>query len=377
MFSIPETFFLYTLLAIVCPMLCVLSDRTNSKWGVYMAYALLILVSMIRFDIGADYENHATMFMNRAQTLNHGVLRLVDYLKPEPLIYLFIFLFKDLDYCYVYVFGVISLISVVLMYKVLDYYKIHTLGILMYIVSFTLFQTWDWARQGMALSFFLFSLRYVEARNPWKYLLCIFLAIISHYSAFLLVPMYWIYRYAPKHRLTSIVICSVLFGMFCLVEVGIFSSLHERLVALIPFYGQIYSKTGYMQNGEGTYHTSTYIVTVLMYIAIIFFTKKEHAGLAVLMGLGAFIYIIAGGNLNFTRVAWYVTSIQIILVPKILLDSEGELYNKMFVRYLYLFLVLFAIFEYVYIKSNFRDVVPYETVFSEEFSRQQFRIRAY
>lgn len=342
-----------------------------------MAYVLLILVSVIRFDIGADYENHATMFMNRAQTLNHGVLRLVDYLKPEPLIYLFIYLFKDLDFCYVYVFGVISLISVVLMYKALDYYKIHTLGILMYIVSFILFQSWDWARQGMALSFFLFSLRYIETHKPWKYLICIFFAIMSHYSAFLLLPMYWIYRYTPQHRLTSVVICSVLFFMFCLVEVGIFNSLHERLVSLIPFYGQIYSKTGYMQNGEGTYHTSTYIVTVAMYIAIIFFSKTEHAGLAMLMGLGAFIYIIAGGNLNFTRMAWYVTSIQVVLVPKILTDCETELYNKMFVRYLYLFMVLFAIFEYVYIKSNFRDVVPYETVFSEEFERQQFRIRAY
>lgn len=377
MFSIPETFFLYTLLAVVCPMLCMFSERTNSKWGVYSAYALLILISVIRFDIGADYENHAMLFTKKAQVLNHGVLTLLDYLKPEPLIYLFIYLFKDLEFCYVYVFGCISAVSIILMYKALDYYKVHTLGILVYIISFTLFQSWDWARQGMALSFFLFSLRYVEKRNPWKYLLCIFLAIISHYSAFLLLPMYLVYRYAPQHRLTSIAICAVLFFFFCLVEVGIFSSLHERLVTLIPFYGQIYSNTGYMQNGAGTYHTSTYIVSVLLYIGIIFFSKKEHAGLACLLGLGAFIYIIAGGNLNFTRMAWYVTSIQIILIPKILADSETETYNKMFVRYLYLFMVMFAIFEYVYIKSNFRDVVPYETVFSEEFDRQQFRIRAY
>ncbi len=377
MFSVPETFFLYTLLAVVCPMLCMFSERTDSKWGVYAAYALLILVSVIRFDIGADYENHATMFLRRAQILNHGTLTLMDYLKPEPLIYLFIYLYKGLDFCYVYVFGTISVVSIVLMYKALDYYKVHTLGILVYIVSFTLFQSWDWARQGMALSFFLFSLRYAEARNPWKYLACIFLAVISHYSAFLLVPMYLVYRYTPRHRHTSMVICAVLFFMFCLVEVGIFSSLHERLVSLIPFYGQIYSKTGYMQNGEGTYHTSTYIMSVLIYIAIIFFSRKEHAGLVALLGLGAFVYIIAGGNLNFTRMAWYATSIQIILIPKILMDSDTVNYNKMFVRYLYLFMVMFAIFEYVYIKSNFRDVVPYETVFSEEFDRQQFRIRAY
>ncbi len=364
---------------LVCPLFSYLTDKTNNRMGVYTAYGILLVVSVFRFDIGADYLNHSEMFADRAMRLNYGfnTLSLIDLLKPEPLIYLMIFITKDLPMSYVYVFALISLGTIYFIYKTFEYYHIHTIGLFVFIVTFAYFQAFDWARQGLAMSMFLYSTRYMEERKFHKYVLFMICAVLCHYSSVILFPFYAFGRFMPKHHLVPIIITGFLLMMLALGVIGVFSSMHDKITRFIPFYGQVYSNSIYTQNGVGTYRTPTYIASMLCFSAVVFMSNPKHSYLSVLLGIGATIYAIAGGNLNFIRMAWPLTTIQIILIPLAFKSENVIEYNKIFTRYIFMFLMMVFIFEWVYIHANFRDVVPYETIFSDEFSRQIFRIRAY
>lgn len=344
-----------------------------------MAYFILLFFSCIRFDIGADYLNHASIFTDKAQLLNYGLgaMTIFDLLKPEPLIYLMIFVTKDFYMSYVYVFAIMSILTLFFMYKAMEYYKIHTIGMMMFIVTFVYFQMWDWSRQGLSLSIFLFSMRYVEQSQFKKYAICILFAVLCHYSSLLLLPFYFIGRFSPNYKYTKNVLACILCVALIAGFAGIFSNLHDRLTSIIPFYGQIYSGSEYTQNGVGTYRTTTYILSMVCYIIVVYFSSLKYIRFTVLLSVGALIYAVAGGNLNFTRMAWPLTSLTLLVVPLTFKDLKVKTYNKMFVRYLYIVLLYVAVFEGVYIRANFRDVVPYETIFSKEFSNQNFRIRAY
>ena len=379
MFTVPATFLLYNLLLLFCPMLSHLSDRTDSRWCRLLAYGLLLFFSVVRFDIGADYLNHSEMFAEKAQLLSYGwgALSVLDLLKPEPLIYLMIFITKDLPMSYVYVFALISVTTIIFLYKAFDYYKAHTIGLFVFVVSYIYFETYDWARQGLAMSIFLYATRFIGERRPMRFFVFMFMSVLCHYSSVILLPFYFLGRYMPQHRLVPVLLAGFLVLMLGAGVAGVFGSMHERITSLIPFYGQLYANTKYTQNGAGTYRTPTYIASMLCFIAVVFMSRPRHAGLAVILTAGAAIYAIAGGNLNFVRMAWPLTAVRLVLIPLAFQTDDVETYNRTFVRYMFLFLLMIFIFEWVYIHSNFRDVVPYETIFSDEFARQIFRIRAY
>jgi len=379
MFSIAETYILYNLLLVVCPLLCYLSDRTDVRWLRYAAYFLLLVVSVVRFDIGADYENHSIIFKEKGQLLQNGfgAMTIIDFLKPEPMIYLMIYLTKDLEMSYVYVFALISLFSILFVYKAFDHYKVHTLGIFMFVVSFVYFQMWDWSRQGLAISIFLYATKYIEQGNFRKYMVLMVFAVLSHFSSVVLIPFYFAGKWSPTHKNTPFFLALFLLFSIAAGVIGIFSNLHDRITSMIPFYSQLYAGSEYTQNGVGTYRSTTYILSMLTFCAVVFLSSEKHMRLTSLLALGALIYAVAGGNLNFIRMAWPLTSLVMIIVPLSFRDVDIETYNKRYVRYLYILLLYVAVFEGVYIKANFRDVVPYETIFSKEFDQQSFRIRAY
>jgi hypothetical protein len=49
-------------------------------------------------------------------------------------------------------------------------------------------------RQHLACAIFMFSLPYIERRKFWSFLLILLIAISFHYSALILLPIYWIYN---------------------------------------------------------------------------------------------------------------------------------------------------------------------------------------
>ncbi len=371
MFTTAQTFILYNLLALGCPLLCFLSERKQSKWGIYIAYGILLFFTVFRYDIGDDYVRYASMF-NHAAARDFATLTVLDFLSEEPLVYVFSFLFQWSDYPFAWCMGVYAILTLFLYYKAFEYYKCHTIGTFLLCVTYVLFQAWDGVRQNLSIAVFFYCTRYIQERRFIPFLIGVVVGMLSHYSMFMVLPFYFLNRI----KLLPVYVTLIVFGVFALAEVGILANALTKLVEHVPYYGQIYANTKYMQNGEGSYHSSTYILTMLFYMAVLYMSKREHSLYANILAVGAIIYAIAGGNFNIMRISWYFTPALMILIPKILNDAGSiNEYNKTFVRYIFLFLVLMALFEGVYLYANFRNVIPYETIFADEFQHHVFRPR--
>jgi hypothetical protein len=74
------------------------------------------------------------------------------------------------------------------------------LSLYLYFCTVALLGDMTIVRQMIAVSIFIFSLKFIVNKNLYKYLLCCFVAIMFHYSAIILVPVYWLSQYFSKAR---------------------------------------------------------------------------------------------------------------------------------------------------------------------------------
>ena len=370
MFSITATYFLYNSILFVCPLLCHLADKRNKRFLRFLAYFILIFVASIRFDIGADYENYYFSIEKIADLISYSDVSLEDCIRTEPALYLFTYLFSWISEPSIYVIGLYAIISLFLYYKIFDYYDIHTLGIITLILSFVYFQTWDWMRQGLALAICIYSTKYINENSLWKFLLCILCATLTHYSALLMLIWYPL-RNVNLH--TKIYGISIILIMV-LGIMGLFKGLSSFFYDIIPHYSDIYYGSDHMQGGGNTYTSPTYILVMLCYSMILFICPQKYSFEATLLFIGVAIYGVSGGNLNMDRMAWYFTTIQVILLPQIYKYYIGT--SRQFILSTIL-IVYFIIFNFVYIYGGFRGCTPYETIYSTEYQELYFRERDY
>ena len=75
-------------------------------------------------------------------------------------------------------------------------------------------------RQGLALNIFLFALQYIRSRQPVKYMFCILMAILMHWSAIILVPVYFIVDRDYSSKLVTILFLSFVFLFLFKVSLG-------------------------------------------------------------------------------------------------------------------------------------------------------------
>ena len=91
------------------------------------------------------------------------------------------------------VFFIMSFFTSLLLYKGLKtYMKFDTISLLVYFSLLFFILDMSGIRQGLALSIFFYSIRYIYERKFVKYLLLILFAASFHWSAYFLIPIYFI-----------------------------------------------------------------------------------------------------------------------------------------------------------------------------------------
>ena len=63
----------YNIIMILCMFICFLSQKKHTKNRVVFAYLILIFISVIRFDIGNDYEGYWHIFYDSSRAYYSGV----------------------------------------------------------------------------------------------------------------------------------------------------------------------------------------------------------------------------------------------------------------------------------------------------------------
>lgn len=374
-----STFVFYIVIFSIILLLAKKGEMKNNR-QIFCAYLLLLLVSGLRFDIGNDYAS----YWSYAEMLSDVFLQrnsLVDVYNWADgrfewgfcaLVCLFSWTSNPFVWCNL----VYSVIVVCTFYYVFKKYNCHYYGLLILIVCEFLFMSWDWIRQSAALCLILMALIFTQEKKPYKFLLFVVLAYLFHQSAIFLLIAYPL-RYVRINK-------RILFVALGLSLILFWTGLLDSALGNVDIYFSLvegYEKYDASNLALAQHLTFSTRVRTTLFVAIgcliILLIDEEYTFYKNMIAVGLVIYMIGGNSLIFNRIAWYFL---IIMFPCFGLAMKGIYGKNLKIRkfLIYAILAQSLVFSYdIITNTNVRGCVPYESVFSEDFKNQQFRIRSY
>jgi len=367
-----STLIFYTTFIFICTIAIGWSKWHNTKIGIYWAYAALALLSILRYDIGNDYDSYVSgiNYLSRFTSINWP---LFVTLRVEPFFLLLVHLFKNFAFSYLWIYGIYSILEVFILYKIFSFYNIHNYAFLIIFINGLLFFCWDGLRQGLAFVIFLYAIRYIKEHNFKKYLILIFLAATTHFSALILIPFYYFSQITPK-RLVYII---VILGLAFFASGSLFQKIFNSILEYAPaWYATNAYSHAYVQITSEMYRLRI-IFYSLFWCSIIYYLPDTEKIFINFIFFGAVIFIIASGALNLMRISYYfifTTTISLPLVLKYLNINVSDLKSKIrqvVIKVVLVGVILFFIHD-VITDSGTRGCVPYKSIFSIDFQMQKF-----
>lgn len=280
-------------------------------------FVILFLASALRFGIGNDYRQYTQTaheaFVGGYVVTEGGFNWLVRIL----------YTLAGGEY-YELVFAVFAFATIVIFLKVfyeqsedfaLSFFLFMTLGLY--------FQTYNTVRYYLALAMALYAIRYVLHRDFLKFVCWILLAALFHKSVLLTIPVYWAASFVWK-RWT--VIAGVMLSACCFLGKDIILKL---ALMLYPSY----RNTVFLEGG-------TSVVSILRGLLILglylwYRRRYEKAGqdrkltfYAQLNLLSVVVCVFFSFLPVVTRIAYYFSATQLLLVPRLIHGIEEEKMRK-------------------------------------------------
>ena len=296
-----------------------LRTRRNVLKRLYLVgiFVILFLCSALRFGIGNDYRQY-TQTAHEAYVGGYVVTEIG-----------FNWLVKGLytlaggEY-YELVFAVFALLTLYIFLKAfyeqsedfaITYFLFMALG--MY------FQTYNTVRYYLALAIALYALRYVVNKDFIKFVFLILLAALFHKSVLLVIPVYWIASYAWKKWM---ILVGLLLSVGCLFGKGIILK-----IALILYPS--YENTIYLEGGTSPISILRGVLVLVLYLWYRkrYQQKQEDRELLCYAQLNL-LSVVACVFFFFlpviTRIAYYFSVVQLLMIPRIICGIEEEKIRK-------------------------------------------------
>lgn len=157
-------------------------------YGSYIGITIIILVSILRFDVGWDYPGYYetvypsldTYAIDRFEPFNKIICQLVSYTKWPPLLFI-----------------IYGLITYILVFSTLRKYTDNLFLATLTYLAFFYTTSLGPIRQGVALAIVLYAYRYLVTKAYLKYIGAVVIAGMFHYTAFvcILIPVIFYFRF--------------------------------------------------------------------------------------------------------------------------------------------------------------------------------------
>lgn len=339
----------------------------------YLGILILILLSVLRFDIGNDYENYyltinrITQYFTRYNFDLKGVYLISEEYGIEKSFVFFIWLFHKLDNTYVYVCATYSLITIYFWYKALKNDNLLFWGIFVIITLSILFNSFNCIRQGVSYAIFLYSIHFLngENRNVKKYILYVLLASLFHMSAIFLLLILPVVDYKPRIKLYIAIIIILYFGSI----IGLWKAVTTFVISNSFFYQGFNDSEVQADANLGSGIMFTVYTIMYSYCMYIYRGNKVYTNI---LFIGIVLFIIATGNLNINRFAYYFLNILVLIIPLYIKKERNN------IKRLSIVFILLLMFQFNLLRGDGKDgCVPYDYIGSENFEKGRLRIRDY
>ena len=332
------------------------SEKHHSKTAACFSVLVLTVLGGFRYGIGTDYFSYETIFYDYVQTGNTNG----HFIEPLYCICMLI-----ASYCGLAFTGFIFLIQ--LLINFVTFFAIHRmkehsgLWFPWAIFSFRYYLLgYNAIRQAIAMAFVLLALTYFS-KSIFKYLLCVFIAMGFHLTAFiaLFLVVCRIFYAKKQQRFWYVVIIAG--SALLILSRSILISLLQILFPSIGYFA-------YLASTQGGSSFAGYLFTVIPSLCCVLFAmkkickKNEYFFFLFVYVLGDILMLTMLFSSNqLARIAFYFVMTQIFVLPyacKCLSDK----YNKK-ILVPYTFFITAFMFAWDFLLLNNGQIMPYRSIF--------------
>ncbi len=203
-----NTHFLHGILIVLCLCLIVIAALRSDMWNDTRAYYMSFRY-YIRSITEAPLVDYDTRYY--ADKGFMVLSAIVKALTTQRIIY----------------FGVISAVTISMLYVDLrKYCLVPLMGLLIYVARFYMSRDLMQIRAGVAIVVVVYSIIYIERRELWKFLVCIFIAWSLHHSMIFALPVYFM-RMININKKMIFISLAIAFAVAATLSAVIFSSVAE------------------------------------------------------------------------------------------------------------------------------------------------------
>ncbi|WP_186667716.1 EpsG family protein [Sporosarcina sp. BP05] len=314
-----------------------------------------VLVAGLRYGVGTDYHAYEQWF---SYYLSNSV-RFDEYQDIGfALMVVTLQLFTDNPQS---LFLVSALITISLVIKFIkNNTDIYDLGFFLFITLYLYYSGFNIMRQWIAISIFLYSLKYAFDKKYYKYILFVLLASSFHTSALLMLPLYFILNFKiNKKNISILIIISSLLAFF-------FEELIVNLAKLLPFLNlskyTLYFDSIYATSGGGGWAYSVILIGtfILMYLNGSKYKSNIKYGNQhfSLMIFAAVFSLFAPYNMIFSRIQLFLMPIAIVCLPNLVKIQTP----KQRVLMSFLIITLGLLYMYRALIINGGEPLPYDNI---------------
>lgn len=317
---------------------------------------LLFLVSIFRYNIGADYATYVEMF----EYINLSLTFDDIFIHTEPLYFILnklVYLFSSNS---ILLFISVSIIIYSTLYKAIKSVSTdYVFSLFLYIVTTYYFISLNQIRQSISLVLFLYSLSALINDKKIKYLVINTVAILFHYSAiFTLIPL--LVKDISIKKRTYLVILSLSIILSTRIDI----LLSDKLLLIDNMYTDYLNNDHFIEkNNSALFKQLVPNAIVLLSIFKMDLLPKKALILFNIYFLGVVYLNIFYGKNIFIRPAFYFDIVIIIYLPIFLYYLiPSDRYLRWGIQFIisiyYIALTVYGIFL-----NGGQGVVPYKTFF--------------
>lgn len=230
-----------------------------------LIFLILTFIAGFRDSVGTDYNLYKNIFynLNQINSVYSGDIE-QGYIILNKVIY-------NLFPNHAMIFIITSGIIIGLFLKsILDYSINYSYSIILFIMLGYYHSSFNGIRQYIAISIFMYSLRYIWNKNIIPYTLCIIVSSMFHKSALILLPFYFYLNLNLNRKKYTIIL--IIFS-----AIGIFSDfiIYKLIPIISPYYFNKYINTIYLGNGLGGITNNIYILSFIVVIIVAIIQKNK------------------------------------------------------------------------------------------------------
>lgn len=221
------------------------------------------LVAALRYNVGTDYMGYITKYIPNVLYGRYS------YITMEPLYALLIKLADFLgDYQWLFVFT--HLLIIWFIYKAIEHDSPNiVMSIALVVITGFYNSSLNIMRQCIAVSIFLFAIRYIQQKNVVKYIICIAFAAMFHNIALVFIPFYFLaFDQLRVNKKIILVGAAIVLRVFCTPVRSIIVSISSKLNFYSSYFGSVYDTS--------TNNTMYFLVNISISLLAIYVDLKNE-----------------------------------------------------------------------------------------------------